>query len=312
MRPGGVAAPADPRVIGTLNPKAFGLPVFQHRHSTSAVGQIASLTARADELKKSNQGWHDQLRERIQRSTLTVYERFLRSQMMLSERIAKREAELEDLASYFDSFRTSADPTFVEVSAARKTRYDSLVATLLVSNRQRSFFSNTDLVTVNSELTALIVRQRQQLQDLAANLKVFEDFDTQVYIPYAIQTLRKGDRPFRSGTPAPTKLAELLAKKKTLQGELSKLVNTRKELLKPEQTRKMKRRHAILMNAKATLIQSRWRGYCARKYIRRMKAAALKLTSVARGFLVRLRKSTAEGIESHLSYILPSDSFGSD
>jgi hypothetical protein len=289
----------DRRTLGTLNPEAFSLPVFQPGQSKSAVGQVAPLAARAEQLKRLNGAWKDALRSRIARADLTVYERFLKSQMILSERLTKREAELEDLAAYFDSFRTSADPTFVEISAARRTRYDALAATLLVSNRQRAFFSKADLISLNSELAALMARQREDLQHLAWRLKVFENFDTQVYIPHAIQSLRKGDRPTHAGTPTLTKLEELLAIKKELQEELSKLVVRRKDLLKPEQTRKLKRRHDILVNAKATRIQSVWRGYLVRKYFRRMKMAGLKITSLARGFLVRLRKP-AQSSDSQL------------
>jgi hypothetical protein len=279
----------DQRTIGTLNPESLNLPVFRHSKTQSTAQQVSSLASMAASQKRRNASLKEALRSHTLAANLNSFQRFHKLQSELAQRITKHDSELEDLSESFNTFRTAADPTFVEVTAARQTPYDSVNATLLVSNEQRAFFSNTDLVNMNTELTELIERQRTELAEVAMRLRVFADFDSKAYIPYAIQSLRKGDAPHFLPESAPSKLEEVMTRHKLLKTELAKLVSMRKKMLKPENVEKEKRRKSRLLNAKATLIQKVWRGYATRRRVKKWKEAAVRITSIAKGFLVRLR-----------------------
>lgn len=281
---------SDPKNLGTLNPESFALPAFHKKRQLSPFDEIAELSKIADELKEQNEELKARLQAQVNQDELNAFQQFQKYQMDINSRMAERESEIDDLASFFNSFRTSRDPTFVEVNASnvRKTKYDTITASLLVSNDQRSFFTTNDLQKLNNELKSLIVAQRESLKSLNGRLKVFEEFQSEVYIKKAIESLKNGNRPAFLTGETPTLKRELEAKQRVLSNELQKLVNIRKEALKPERLEKRRLRNGRRMNAAATKIQRVFRGYVDRKAVKQMREAGLKITNVARGYLARM------------------------
>jgi hypothetical protein len=284
-------SPGVPRDLGTLNPDSFKLPVFQRTKTHSPLEDIAELSAIAESLKETN----DDLKARLDiicNYPTSIFEKFQKDQVALDVRCRARESELHDFASHFDSFRRSSDPTFVEVDAAQVRRMDSdpILASLLVSNDQRSFFSNANLVTWNSELVVLISRQKDSLRELNGRLKIFDEYFSENWARHTVESLKNGELPDHLAISAPSRLAELEGKRKLLQAELSRVVKIRQELAKAELAEKNRQRYRNRITQRAITIQKVMRGFLARREVARMRAAGLILTSVARGFLVRIHR----------------------
>jgi hypothetical protein len=253
--------------------------------------QISDLSATVDSLKAIN----DELKDRLKVTVsypVNVFQKFEENYLALDARMTKRESELHDFSSYFDSFRRSSDPTFVEVDAAQVRRMDSdpILASLLVSNEQRSFFSNGDLAKWNSELHSLITRQKDSLRELNGRLRIFEQYLNENWARHTVESLKNGSLPGPVAIFAPTRLTELEGKRHLMQAELMRLIKVREDLLKPEVMEKQRARTRRNQYHKAILIQKVFRGFLARRKFAQMKRAGLSITSAARGFLVRLHR----------------------
>jgi hypothetical protein len=88
----------------------------------------------------------------------------------------------------------------------------------------------------------------------------------------------------------PSKLDELRVIHRVLVNEIVEHVNIRKALAEPIRAEKMRKRKKMrIANEVATDIQRVFRGFLARRLVKKMKRAGLTLTSIMRGFLVRVR-----------------------
>ena len=286
---------SDSEFIGTLNPEAFKLPALRVKQRASTYDQLAQLSLKADNLRKEILGAQAQLNDTINSDKPTPFCTFKKWLNDFEDRTQQREKELSIFAKHLTNFRTSTDPTFVEVDAAdeKMPNFDPVSYSLLVSNQQRTFFSKDDIIQQNNELKILICEQQEAIANLRSRLKLFEDFQNQNVIKNTIQSLKEGSMPMALAGAAPTRATELRQKQKFLSKELTALVKKRKELLKIHKAEKTEMRHQRMLNAKAVLIQKVFRGYMGRLYMQKLNKAAVKIQKVVRGFLIRYQQKAA-------------------
>ena len=286
---------SDSEFIGTMNPEAFKLPALKVKQKSSTYDQLSKLSLQADNLRKEILGAQAQLSDTINSDKPTPFCTFKKWLIDFEERTQQREKELSIFAKHLTNFRTSTDPTFVEVDAAdeKMPNFDPVSYSLLVSNQQRTFFSKDDIIQQNNELKILICEQQEAISNLRSRLKLFEDFQNQNVIKNTIQSLKEGSMPMALAGAAPTRATELRQKQKLLSKELTALVKKRKELLKIHKAEKTEMRHQRMLNAKAVIIQKVWRGYMGRQYMKKMHNAAVKIQKVVRGFLIRYQQKAA-------------------
>ena len=279
----------DTNYIGTINPEALKLPVLQRKNKPSPYDTLATLSLKADNLRKDIVDAQSRLDQMLNVEKPTPFCTFKKWLVDFEDRIQSREKELNIFMKHLTNFRTDADPTFVEVDASdeKKPLFDPVSYSLLVSNQQRNFFSKEDIVNQNNELKILIFEQQDAIKKLRMRLKLFEDFQDQNAIKHTIQSLKEGSMPMALAGAAPTRATELRQKQKMLSKELTQLVRKRKELLKKYKAEKVELRRKRMLNEKATLIQKVFRGYMVRKYVKGINAAAVKIQKHVRGYLIR-------------------------
>ena len=278
--------------LGTLNPDALTQPLFKEIKSVKyAYQQIAQLSSKVEALKQQNNRLHQKLDSMIDAKEPTPFCQFKKWENQFESRLKSRETELEDFEEYLSSFRLDSDPTFVEVNACktRKPSFDPITLSLLVSNRQKGFFSRNDLQKQNSELGNLIAQQEYVLRLLKARLRLFEDFQSTNSIKQTIDALKQGATPASLAGPSPTRSVELRMKKKLLTNELKTLVAKRKELLQPIIDEKMEKRENRNRSRHAIKIQKLFRGFLVRQELRKKTLCAIKIQKIIRGYLTRLQ-----------------------
>ena len=261
--------------------------------------EIAELSGKLDALKKEYGELEEVLNSMINSETLTPFCQFKKWEMELNQRLSEREAELTAFSKYLGSFRKEPDPTFVEVDAAKmkEPRFDSITASLLVANPERTFFNNGDLAERNKELHTLILQQGETLNLLKSRLMLFTKYQHANSAAAAVESLKKGEIPTALLGSAPTKSVELKTKKKALAGELASLIEVRKELMAAKWQKRLevrKYKHTIRM---AIVIQRVFRGYLVRLRIKNMKQAATRIQSAWRGYFVRYKQARGEPYE---------------
>ena len=281
--------------IGTINPEALKLPALKTKQKTSTYEQLAALSLKADNLRKEIIEAQQKLDDTINSDKPTPFCTFKKWLIDFEERTQQREKELSIFAKHLTNFRTSTDPTFVEVDAAdeKTPNFDPVSYSLLVSNQQRTFFSKEDIIQQNNELKILICEQQEAISNLRSRLKLFEDFQNQNAIKHTIQSLKEGSMPMALAGAAPTRATELRQKQKLLSKELTALVKKRKELLKTHKAEKTAMRHQRMLNAKAVLIQKVFRGHMGRMYVKSLHKAATIIQKNVRGFLIRYQQKAA-------------------
>lgn len=266
------------------------------RAVSKSYDEIAGLSAQLDSLKKEYDELTETLNSMLSAEELTPFCQFKKWENELNQRFDEREGELATFAKYIGSFRKQPDPTFVEVDAAlvKPLRYDSITASLLVANPERTFFNNSDLADRNRELHALIQQQDEKLKLLAGRLKMFTKYQHANSAAAAVESLKKGEMPMPFTGDAPTKSSELKTKKKLLTTELAALVETRKGLLAEKWQKRLEMRKLRFMVKMAVTIQRVVRGFFVRQSLKRSHQAATKIQSVWRGWHVRTKATGTE------------------
>ena len=242
--------------LGSLNPEALKLPILQHKSLTATYDHIAQLAADAERLQQENRDLQNRLDELTASSNedqkeSNPFSSFKRREMQFAQKIIERDNELNTFARVINEYRVVKDPTFVEVAAnakiigqstkeKRKNGYDSITASLLVSNPQRPFFSRDDTEKQNEELRSLISQQEKTLKLLRARLDLFHQHDQANTLSFTLNSLKKGQTPVLLADTAPSKRSELEIKKRILTKELQKLIKKRKELAKERAVEKEK------------------------------------------------------------------------
>ena len=266
------------------------------RAVSKSYDEIAGLSAQLDSLKKEYDELTETLNSMLSAEELTPFCQFKKWENELNQRFDEREGELATFAKYIGSFRKQPDPTFVEVDAAlvKPLRYDSITASLLVANPERTFFNNNDLADRNRELHTLIQQQDEKLKLLAGRLKMFTRYQHANSAAAAVESLKKGEMPMPFTGDAPTKSSELKTKKKLLTTELAALVEIRKGLLAEKWQKRLEMRKLRFMVKMAVTIQRVVRGFFVRQSLKRSHQAATKIQSVWRGWHVRTKATVAE------------------
>jgi hypothetical protein len=233
--------------IGTLNPEALSSPVLVRPSVRAQFDTVASLSATIAALKADHDSLQTNLSQLINSDEQTRFTKFKKDEIEFSRKLAKREAEIEEFGRFLDRYRMNARPTFVEVDASaigksRKTTYDLISASLLVSNDQRGFFTKGDIERQNHELRSLIDQQEETLRLLDARLKLFNSFQQAHTAEHTLNSLRRGYPPLSLASEAPTISTELRTKLNVLANELAQLVSERKELTDRRIAEKLKLR----------------------------------------------------------------------
>ena len=277
--------------IGTFNPKALNQPLFQkHLTRKSTYDELANLSNQAETLRVQNQQLKEKMEKYIQENAENPFCQYKKYQVDLSKKIAEREKELKDFAEHFEKFRTSTDPTFVEVDASsvRMPSYDPITVSLLISNEQKKFFLSKDIKEQNEALKALIAKQQDSLNLLNGRLKVFNQMQAENSIKMAIRSLMNGELPSRLAEIIPTQYIELKTQHKLLSDNLAVLTKKRREAQKVFINKKLRNREKRLCNRSATKIQRIYRGFRVRNALRNQKKCALLIQRIVRRFLARL------------------------
>ena len=287
------------KIRGSLNSPPLSKRNGDKKAVSRSYDEIAELSGQLDALKKEYGELEEALDSMINSETLTPFCQFKKWEMELNQRLSEREAELSAFSKYLGSFRKEPDPTFVEVDAAKmkEPRFDSITASLLVANPERTFFNNGDLAERNNELHTLILQQGETLNLLKSRLMLFTKYQHANSAAAAVESLKKGEIPMALLGSAPTKSAELKTKKKVLAGELASLIEVRKELMAAKWQKRLevrKYKHTIRM---AIVIQRVFRGYLVRLRMKTMKEAATKIQSAWRGYFVRYKQARGEAYE---------------
>lgn len=239
--------------MGTINPEALKLPVLQSRSARMPFDIIAQLSEKAENLKERNVALKQRLSELVNDPECeNQFTRFKRNEMEFRKRLQQRDAEIKKFARFLDSYRSNAEPTFVEIEAAKISppKCDPITQSLLVSNNQRSFFKKETLEVQNEELKKLIEEQEEKLKLLQVRLNLYNSYQNQNTVEFTMTSLKKGDPPLTLAFSTPSKETELLTKKKTLKAELAALIKKRKVLVK-KKIKQRNRRRRILSEQKA-------------------------------------------------------------
>jgi hypothetical protein len=277
--------------IGTANPIAFKQPIFKKKTVQQSYAEMAALSAELDAAKAEYDRAKAEFDNHMAGPQLTPFFQFKKWILDFSTRMNDRERELSVFSQFLDSYRKTANPTFVEVDAARyrRPRFDAVTVSLLVSNPERAFFGKEDLQQQNEELQRLIDQQGQALNLLGARLRLFTKSQHSTAGESVSVCLKNGQMPRLLGGTAPTRALELKTKAKMLSAQLALLVATRRQIVKEKVKKKMKLRKHRLKVKLSIKIQKVMRGFLARLAMKKMRAAAVMIQKVWRGYLVRYR-----------------------
>lgn len=281
----------DMRAFGSFNPCALSLPQFRNNRINYQYKEITELTTRANELKHENEVIEIRLKDLFNSPDANSFYRFKKRQIDFQLRLVQRDKEISEFAKQFGEFRTSTDISFMDtkVMQSKESHFDNISFNLLISNKQRPFFTREDIISLNEELRELIKSQEENIKLLRARLNLFESYHNHDSIRQTIKTLKRGLFPTPLHSATPTKAAELKTKRKLLSNQLQKLIEERKALLNPKLTAKMKRRNEKLRNASATKIQSCVRMYLAKLHIKKLHICATLIQKHWRGLSVRIK-----------------------
>ena len=192
---------------------------------------MSNLTIKFQKLKNEQKAINAELSEIIEQSSnpFATYKKWLTS---LEARFHERESEIHDFKHHLTNYRSSPDPTFVEISASkkRKPQYDAVTVSLLISNRERSFFNLEDIKQQNDELRLLIEQQKETLNLIKTRLKLFGQYERNQSISKVVESLKQGQAPLVLGSDAPSRVLELQTKQRHLSAELKSVVEKRKIL----------------------------------------------------------------------------------
>jgi hypothetical protein len=255
--------------IGTLNPEALSSPVLRRPSVHAQFDTVAALSATIANLKAEHDSLQGSLSQLINSDEQTRFTKFKKAELDFSQKLSKREAEIEEFGRFLDRYRMNARPTFVEVDASaigksRKTTYDLISASLLVSNDQRGFFTKSDIERQNHELRSLIDEQEETLRLLDARLKLFNSFQQAHTAEHTLNSLRRGYPPLSLSSEAPTIVTELRTKLSVLSNELAQLVSERKELAGKRITAKLALRKKRLLSAANSVTDEDLRNFAVR------------------------------------------------
>ena len=292
--------------IGTMNPMALRKPIFGKKVMSKSFDELSSLTSQLEALKAEYQELQGHLNSMVNSETRTPFCQFKKWEMEFDQRLTQRDSELAAFSKYMGAFRRDAEPTFVEVDAAKvkRPRFDSITVSLLVSNRERTFFSNDDLAEQNKELHSLIEQQAEALKLVKARLKLFTKYQRANAATAAIAALKKGETPIALAGAAPTKALELRTKRKMLSAELATLVEMRRKIIAEKWERRLKiRRHKMKIRMAMT-IQRVVRGFLVRLQVKKWNKAATKIQSLWRGYWVRYQRGDDSSVHRPMKKIV--------
>ena len=292
--------------IGTMNPMALRKPIFGKKVMSKSFDELSSLTSQLEALKAEYQELQGHLNSMVNSETRTPFCQFKKWEMEFDQRLTQRDSELAAFSKYMGAFRRDAEPTFVEVDAAKvkRPRFDSITVSLLVSNRERTFFSNDDLAEQNKELHSLIEQQAEALKLVKARLKLFTKYQRANAATAAIAALKKGETPIALAGAAPTKALELRTKRKMLSAELATLVEMRRKIIAEKWERRLKiRRHKMKIRMAMT-IQRIVRGFLVRLQVKKWNKAATKIQSLWRGYWVRYQRGDDSSVHRPMKKIV--------
>jgi hypothetical protein len=168
-----------------------------------------------------------------------------------------------------------------------------VTVSLLVSNSERAFFGKADVVQQNEELQRLITQQSLALKLLRGRLALFTKHQRSTAGESVRGYLSDGDIPRPMGGAAPTRARELKVKAKVLSAELASLVGVRRGLVQERIKAKMKLRRHRLKIKLSVKIQKVMRGFLVRLHLKKMRAAAVVIQRMWRGYLVRNKQEQA-------------------
>ena len=279
--------------IGTMNPLALKKPIFGKKAVSKSFDDLATLTSQLESLKTEYRELQEHLNSMINSEPRTPFCQFKKWELEFDQRLTQRDSELSAFSKYMGAFRREAEPTFVEVDAAKvkRPKFDSITVSLLVSNPERTFFNNEDLEQQNKELHSLIEQQSEALRLVKARLKLFTTYQRAHAAEAAISALKKGETPIALAGAAPTKALELRTKRKMLSAELATLVEMRRGIMAEKWEKRNKIRRKKLKIRMATMIQRVVRGFLVRLQVKQWHKAATKIQSLWRGYWVRYERA---------------------
>jgi hypothetical protein len=261
--------------VGTLDREELDLQLPNRRSQSRAYQKVADLAFRIDFWRGENASLKDKIaalsdpQEQPPNSAVQLLDFISQVEGNLRE----RETDVARIRSQFEETR-KPKPTFLEVCVERDRRhpFDLVANSLLVSNGQREFFSAPDLEDQNGDLMELIRRQDEELRSLQARIMFHMKLQHQGLPELTLTSLRNGQSPEKLVGVAPTQSDERLLKKRILQAELKQLIAERKQLTVSRKMKVMRGRIARLKEKAAVKIQSVVRGFLVRVKQRRSRS----------------------------------------